>query len=795
MTSLLRIVAALLLAVFWMSARPASAQTIIIIDPPPRPIPRPPPDIRPPPPPPVHVAPLELRKHLVATRITDQVAVTTIEQVFFNPSNMRVEGDYVFPIPLGANIDKLTMEVNGKPTDAELIDAEKAKKIYEDIVRRSRDPALLEYIGRGLVRVRIFPIEGQSEKRITLKYTQVLKSDNGLVSYGVPLGPQRFNDTPIGTIGVKIDVACTKPLKTIYSPTHSVEIKRGEGAASGTATVGFEARDVRPLGEFQLVYAAEQNKNAGIGVNVMTYDDGSPDGGYFLLLISPGDVAKDQPVVKKDIVFVLDTSGSMAGEKMDQARKALAFCVNNLNDGDRFQVIRFSTETEALFDGLVDVTKENREKAVAFAANLKAIGGTAIESALAEAMKPLAKDPKSERPYTVIFLTDGQPTVGATDEDALVKLVPDEVKEKGGRRPRVFCFGIGFDVNTRLLDRIAEKSRASTTYVSPSENLEIKVSNFYGRISDPVLTNPTLKVEGNVKVSKTHPGELPDVFRGDQVVVLGRYTGGGGAAVTLAGSVNGKEKSFTNESTFLNAQKDGAAAKANDFIPRLWATRRVGFLLDAIRLNGENNELKEEVIELARKYGIVTPYTSYLIVEDEQRRDVPMPARTQAAAERDRALNDAGVHMFRENSGEGAVDAAKSTREMRDSATVTAMPGTPAGTGGGAPRSGGGGRGTLGGRHEQVKPDAAPQDGGAMQATPAPRFARGKTFYANGDTWIDSAIQAKQNATHKKIEFGSKEYFELLDKHPDARVWFAVATKVRVLIGDTIYEVTEGAEK
>lgn len=792
MTSLLRLLAALVLAVVGVGAQQAFAQTIIIW--PPRPIPVPPPDIRPPPPPPP--APLELRKHLVATKITDQVAVTTIEQVFFNPSNARAEGDYVFPIPVGANIDKLTMEVNGKPTDAELLDAEKAKKIYEDIVRRSRDPALLEYIGRGLVRVRIFPIEGQSEKRITLKYTQVLKSDNGLVSYGVPLGPQRFNDTPIGMIGVKIDVACTKPLKTIYSPTHNVEIKRGEGASSGTATVGFEAKDVRPLGEFQLVYAAERDKNAGIGVNIMTYDDGSPDGGYFLLLISPGDVAKDQPVVKKDIVFVLDTSGSMAGDKIEQARKALAFCINNLNEGDRFQVVRFSTETESLFDGLVDVNKENREKALAFAANLKAIGGTAIESALTEAMKPLAKDPKSDRPYTVIFLTDGQPTVGATDEDALVKLVPDEAKEKGGRRPRVFCFGIGFDVNTRLLDRVAEKSRASTTYVSPSENLEIKVSNFYARISDPVLTNPTLKFEGNVKVSKTHPGELPDVFRGDQVVVLGRYTGGGGAAVTLTGSVNGKEKSFTNEATFLSAQKDGAAAKTNDFIPRLWATRRVGFLLDAIRLNGENKEVKEEVIELARKYGIVTPYTSYLIVEDERQRDVPMPARTQARADRDRNVDNAIVLPQAQLSGEGAVEAAKSTREMRDT-TAASSPSSGGRGGGGASQGGLGGATRLNAMQQaHRKQDGAPGgSAGNEPAAPAPRFAGGKTFYVNGDTWIDSAIQAKQSATRKKIEFGSKEYFELLDKHPDARAWFAVATKVQVMIGDTIYEITEASEK
>lgn len=575
-----------------------------------------PPHPHPPMPPHYRFAPLEVKYHHVTVQIIDQVAVTEVDQSFYNPNNQQLEGTYLFPIPVGAQIDEFSMDINGKQVEAELLDADKARKIYEDIVRKARDPALLEYAGQGLFKARIFPIEPRSEKRIQLKYTQLLKSDSGMVQYLYPLNTEKFSAAPLKSVSVKVALECRQPIKALYSPSHTVEIQRH---GDNRAVVGFEARDVKPDTDFQFFFAPENA--ADVGLNLLTYHDGrESDGGYFMLLASPSGQMSAEKIVAKDVVFVLDTSGSMAdGNKIDQAKKALRFCLKNLNDADRFEIVRFSTETQPLFDKLVAASAANLAQAEDFVQQLKPIGGTAIEEALVKALAPAGTQGDRDRPYFVVFLTDGQPTVGSTNEDQILASVS---KALGDRSIRIFCFGIGTDVNTHLLDKIAEKTRAVSQYVLPNEDLEIKVSNFYAKISQPVLANLKLKVGGDIRLAKMYPGDLPDLFKGEQLVVFGRYTGAGDTAVTLAGTVNGQPRSFTYDAKFARQ------ATEHGFIPRLWATRRVGFLLDQIRLHGESKELRDEVTELARKYGIVTPYTAYLIVEDEARRNVPMPMRT-----------------------------------------------------------------------------------------------------------------------------------------------------------------------
>ena len=243
---------------------------------------------------------------------------------------------------------------------------------------------------------------------------------------------------------------------------------------------------------------------------------------------------------------------------------------------------------------------------------LKPIGGTALDAAFRRSLS--MRPENSERPYLIIFLTDGRPTVGATDENRIV----DGVKDTGHGKTRVFSFGIGSDVNTHLLDRITEETRAFSQYVLPEEDIEVKVSSFFTKIKEPVLANPTLSFPEGVRPSKLYPHPLPDLFRGEQLVLVGRYSGGSAGKLDLEGKVNGRTRRFDYEVRFPDRQS------GNEFIPRLWATRRVGYLMDEIRLRGENSELRDEVTELARKYGIVTPYTAYLILEDEARRNVPL---------------------------------------------------------------------------------------------------------------------------------------------------------------------------
>jgi Ca-activated chloride channel family protein len=704
-------------------------------------------------------APLEVTYHHVNVKIDGQIATTSIDQEFYNPNHQRLEGTYLFPVPKGAQLNKFTMDIGGRQVEAELLPADKARKIYEDIVRRTRDPALLEYADRDTFKVRIFPIEPRSPKRITLSYTQVLKADAGLVSFVYPLNTEKFSAAPIKTVSVKVDLESKKPLKSIYSPSHSVEIKR---KGSHRATIGFESNNVRPDTDFQLLFATEEDD---VGVNLMTYRDRDGDG-YFLLLASPGFEAKSAKIIPKDVAFVLDTSGSMAGSKLAQAKKALQFCVENLNDGDRFEIVRFSTEVEPLFEKLVDANKENRRRADEFIQGLKPIGGTAIEEALLKSLD--LRGSKGDRPFVVIFLTDGRPTIGNTDENQIVAAVN---KATGGNT-RVFCFGIGTDVNTHLLDKITEATHSFSTYVLPEEDIEVKLSSFFTKINAPVLTNVRLKFSGDIKASKMYPSPLPDLYKGEQLVVVGRYAGKGSAAVTIEGSVNGATRKFSEDIELDGRDSD------SDFIPRLWATRRVGYLLDEIRLHGENKELKDEVTDLAREYGIVTPYTASLIVEDESKKNVPMAMRSMQRFDQDRDAREGasrGWESYKsEKSGDAAVGGARSAQSLK------AAPSAP------VAQSEANAEWLRG--YATATPATKEAADRVSQYTQQQKFVRGRTFYQNGEVWTDANVQKMQTAKRVQVKFNSQEYFDLIAKNQDALPWFAVGPDVDVVIGDTVYE-------
>jgi Ca-activated chloride channel family protein len=764
--------------------------------PPPHPIPPWPPRPWPPPVRPHVFAPLEVSYVKVNTRIKDQIALTAVDQEFYNPNSARLEGTFIFPIPRGAHIDKFTMEIDGRSVEAELLAADKARRIYEDIVRRAKDPALLEYSERDIFKVRIFPIEPNSKKRITISYTQLLKEDNGLVSYTLPLSTEKFSAKPLRNVSVKIDLETKRPLKSVYSPSHAVEVKRHD---SHHATAGYEEHDVQPDADLALYYAPQKDE---IGVNLLTYKKSGEDG-YFLLLASPGVDVSEKQVVLKDVAFVLDTSGSMAGKKLEQAKKALQFCVENLNHGDRFEIVRFSTEVEPLFDRLVEANKQNRAKASEFIDELKPIGGTAIDDALRKALelgpggrwrsdKRLSEDdqdsnPKhehseggqsTERPFVVIFLTDGRPTIGTTDEEQILS----GVKRRGVGRTRVFCFGIGTDVNTHLLDRISEESRAFSQYVLPEEDLEVKVSTFFSKIKEPVLANPTLKFTGDIHATRLYPSPLPDLFKGEQLVLAGRYSGKGDSAIMVEGNVNGATKKYTYEVQFPAEETE------NEFIPRLWATRRVGYLLDEIRLHGENAELRDEVTELARKYSIVTPYTAYLILEDERRRDVPDRLRSMQSFGRDReALSDAATNWreFKdERGGEKGVAGSRYGVALKSA-------NAPASAASGAALESQRALGLSSVAQPGAEPSTVSGKARLYQYTQQSQFIDGKSFFQNDKQWIDSAIQKSANAKRVRIRFASPEYFELAQKQPRAIAWLAVGQNVQFILDGTIYEIYE----
>ncbi|HLJ93142.1 MAG TPA: VIT domain-containing protein [Gemmataceae bacterium] len=545
------------------------------------------------------IPPLAMVNHRVSITMEDQVAITKVEQTFRNHTDRQLEATYIFPVPKGASVDKFTMWVNGKEVRGEMIEAAKARQIYTQIVQRTQDPGLLEYMGNNLLRMRVFPIPAKSDQKVTMSYTAVASQDAGLVEYVYPLKTDGKATSTLEDFSIQATIQSQHPIETVYSPTHAISVTR---RSEREVHVQFERNQGLLDKDFQLFYATGDK---AIGFTTLTHRPIPSEKGFFLLLISPHMEASEAQFIPRDMVLVLDTSGSMRGPKMDQARRALKYCLDHLDPRDRFGVINFATTVNKYRDGLVEMNHDQLEQAKKWVDNLEATGGTAINDALAAALDMRSGD--ASRTFTIVFFTDGQPTVGETNIEKITK----NVLAKNSANTRIFTFGVGDDVNATFLDNLAEQTRAVSTYVRPAEDIEAKVSSLFSKISHPVLANLKLNAASEVRLDEIYPPQLPDLFHGGQLVVLGRYSGQGHAAVTLSGTVGKEPREFVYEVAFPEKSNDDRG-----FVEHLWARRKVGYLLDQIRANGEKKELVDETVALAKKYGIATPYTSYLIVPD-----------------------------------------------------------------------------------------------------------------------------------------------------------------------------------
>jgi Ca-activated chloride channel family protein len=704
---------ALALAALLLATSPVLADGIIIPDPPicidcPEP----------PPPEPVW---LTIKYHHVDVTIQDQVAVTHVDQVFVNESRWQIEGTYVFPLPHDAAISDFAMWVDGVKFEGELLDRDQARRIYEDIVRQRRDPALLEYIDRGAFRVSIFPIPPGEERRVELEYSQVLPVDGGLVRYVYPLNTERFSARPLQDVSVSVSIESPDAIKAIYSPSHEVIVDR-EG--DYRARVGYEERDVLPEQDFELVYTVSPQD---VGLNLLSYKDGRGDG-FFLMLVAPQVEVDRAQVVEKDVLFVLDTSGSMEGEKLTQAKDALIYVLEHLNEGDRFNVTDFSTGVRQYARSPQPASQ--RDEAIAWVRDLVDGGGTDINRALLETLAGV--DP--QRPTILIFLTDGLPTEGEVETDRILANFADATQPN----VRLFTFGLGDDVNAILLDTLAQEQRGTSGYVRPGERIDEKVSAFYAKVSTPVLADIAIEVE-NVHVEDVYPYPLPDLFAGTQLVVVGRYRDGGATTIQLTGQINQRQQRFSYEDFFRSSGGDR-------FIPRLWATRKIGHLLNQIRLHGERRELIDEIVELSVRYGIVTPYTSYLVQEDAD--VLTREGREEIAAEEYDAMSAMPPPPA---AGAEAVEKAVEQEGIRHAYIAQA----PAG-----------------------------------EAAQVVRIVGDKTFVHREGVWTDTTFDPSRMTT-QKVGFGGEAYFDLLSTRPDTGVYFALGDRVIVVIDETAYEVTE----
>jgi len=672
-----------------------------------------------------------VKYHHVKMSVRDQVASVHIDQEFVNDSGGDMEVEYLFPVPPGAAMDSMTLVVDGRELTGKLMEAQEARRIYEDIVRRKKDPALLEYVGYGLYRTRAFPLQRGKPAHVITTYTTVCRRDHDLVEVFYPLNTEKYSARKIDDVEVTVDIKAKADITQVYSPTHDLNVQRKDARQ---VIVSYHVKDELPDVDFQVYYKASNDK---IGATVLSHRPDKTQDGYFIVLVSPSPKTAAEHVASKDLVVVLDHSGSMAQNgKLDQAKQALRQVLGSLGEEDRFNVVTFCDAVDKLFAEMVDATRKNVEEAVDRLDRLEPTGGTNIVDAVTTAMGLFGKD---HRPAYILFLTDGIPTVGERNEGKIV----EAAGKANAHNVRLFALGVGYDVNVRLVDKLAQGNRGVSDYVKPKEPLEAKVSVLYNKIKRPVMTDVKVEFE-DVRTQMTYPRELPDLFDGGEILWVGRYDDGGKTTLNVSGMLAGRKQSF--EYPVVLAQI--SETNQNKFVERLWAARRVGFLLDEIQLHGESKEVVDELVKLSKTYGIMTPYTAFLADETV--------ALGRPDDHRRRAGEAAANFVAKGGSGVYAQADAKARLELREA--KRALPaGGPVPSMAGEARQGvaqvGWSDGRNYDRNEQERL-ANVQNVGNQTL-----FRRGQVWYAPGTEKLDLE---KDKARIQTIQRFSEEYFQLV---------------------------------
>ena len=677
--------------------------------------------------------PLEINRHHIKISIKNQLVTTKVNQIFVNPNNFEVNGMYIFPVPDAAVVSNLALSIDGELVNGELLSQKQSHQIYRNSAHYG-DRAILEHIGTRAFVVEVSGIPAYSERRVQFEYSQIISADSDLTKYTYPLSLAKSASAPIRNLHVEMEIASENELRTVYSPSHEVIINRKD---DHHVHLSYEGTDVDPDDDF-LCYYSVSDEN--FGIIVLTHRADEKEDGYFMLLVSPKYEVKQTEIVEKDFVFVLDRSGSMARRKIEQAKAALRYCVQNLNDGDRFNLILFNTDitsltdrlnrgeewfgaerwrdSEALSDKLINV-KDGREKAFAFIEGIDGRGLTNINDALLTA---LAEKPDPNRPRIIVFLTDGQPTVGVRNPARIL----ENVAKTNRNLSRIFVFGVGYDVNDHLLDKMAADNGGTRNYVTPNEDIEVAVSSLFRKMNEPVLVDVGINF-GQIITKELTPKNLPDLFREEQLTILGRYEGHGDTVLKLRGIIGSERHEFSKDVYFSALEPD------NDFLPHLWAQRRVAELVDEAALNGESRELRAEIERLSKKYGMLTPYTSFVDADDGS-----------LGKRYDSRISDAYTEAIPMS------ERIRRTREM------------------------------------EVRKSARSR----MQHADT-RYIGRKTFHRHRKIWVDAEYDGISE--RQKIEFDSETYYELLNHFPELARYSKLAKDAITMIichKDVNYEIT-----
>jgi Ca-activated chloride channel family protein len=714
----------------------------------------------------------------VDASIRNQVAEVQVGQTFKNRTSQTLQVKFVFPLPHDGAIDQMTFMVDGQELEGRLLEADEAREIYQSYVRRSLDPALVQWIGTGMFQTQVFPVPPGAERTVSLRYTQICRRSGRLNDWLLPLSPTKFTSHPIGRIAIRGRIRSETKLGNVYSPSHDIEIDR-----DGDQVVRFEytAKSKVPDSDFRVMW---DTGDRPVQLSVVSHRADPDQDGYFMLMIQPQlpEPPAGYKKAGKNVVLVLDKSGSMRGEKIDQARRAASYVVQRLKSRDRFTLINYDSNVETFRSELTEADKATRADAREYVDSMLAGGSTNIDEALSKAFR-LAED--ADGPVYVVFMTDGQPTVGEKNSIKIAANAKRQLREG----TRLFSLGVGHDVNSRLLDKLASICLGQTMYVRPGEPLDDVISGLYDRIGAPALTDAKLKITVDGKEGRTrqlYPTEMYDLFSGDQLVIVGRYRKHGTLEIQLTGDFLGNRQQYVFEDELPKQTGSGK----NVFVERLWATRRIGQIIDEIDLHGENKELVDELIVLSKRHGILTPYTAYLAEEETDLNDVTAGRRI-ARSRLSTLQEEAGEIAFRQRDFKGGLKTADRAATPSSASGAygmnmemsqgrgTAMSATPA-------LSANAVSGKAPARRAAGRSGAAPSS-----HVEAVKQIATKTFFRRANRYVDSDATKEQIADPVKIEQFSDEYFKLVDTlDEESKAYFAEEIELLVILKGKAYLIT-----
>lgn len=574
-----------------------------------------------------------LKRTGIKTEISGFVARIEVTQEFENVLPDAVEAVYVFPLPHDSAVDGMTMTVGAREIHAVIKERDEARKIYEQARNTGHTAALLDQERPNIFTQSVTNIPPSGKVQIKLSVIELLKYEAGVYEFAFPLvvGPRYIPGNPTGTgdhgtmpdsdqvpdasrisppvagvhtddataghdVSMEVNLAAGVPVGDVESTSHKIFADR-TGADSYHVTLADQA--VPPNKDFILKY-----KVAGTGISDAVLAHAGKSGGYFTLILQPPDRPQEKALVPRQLIFVVDTSGSMWGFPLDMAKKTVQRALDNLRKDETFNLITFSGDTRILFPEPVPATPENVAEAKKVLAGAYGSGGTemmkAIRTALGDdagADKPMEADPIR----VVCFMTDGY--VG-NDADIIA-----EIKKHSDAR--VFSFGIGTSVNRFLLTKMAEEGHGDVEFVTAPGEAQAAADRFYERVHSPVLTNISIDWNG-LPVTDVYPKNVRDLFSAKPVILTGRYSGAPTGKITIKGYQGTGDYSRTIPVDFSSASENNAA------LEKIWARHKVEDLMsqDWNGIQSGNSKYKAQIIQVGLEHSLATQFTSFVAVEE-----------------------------------------------------------------------------------------------------------------------------------------------------------------------------------